>query len=252
MRFINYLFLLSVVLSMTNCVVPVQMPRITMSENFTQNFDFGATEEGKVNLTKTLGLLIGPDRVEQLIASPEGDVYITQMLDEKILAKGVATLTFSLVPNKKTEAFYISGSGSYHIIDTTTSKVYFSANFYLIDSVQHPMSLLDTGAVIPIYFNQVLINHIPYEETASVWEHCPSEHIKIEAVLNRSVMDNKRKPMFGIDYNARHRISIGDQTIGSIKFRAPSSPFDKIVDIRGMKSLIRRDYHKYRTLYEGN
>jgi hypothetical protein len=251
MRYLVFFFLASV-LSFSACVVPAQMPRVTLSENFTQSFSFDADDEDKRKLTKTLSLLIGADRVDQLITSEEGLHYINQMKAEKIIAKGIATLTFSLVPGRKPSAFYISGTGSYNIIDTSSTKVYFSANFYLIDTIHYPISLLETDATIPLYFNQVLINHVAYEETHSTWEHSPVEYVKVDAVINRSIRDQKGKAIFGLDYHAKHRISIKGETIGYIQFNPPQSPFDKIIDIRGIKSMIRRDYHKYKGIYESN
>lgn len=247
MRYI--LFFSGLITLFSACVVPVQMPRVTLVESYIQNFDFGTIED-KSKLTTTLGLLIGSERVDQLITSDEGIVYIERMKEEKIISKGITTLTFSLVPNKKPASFYISGNGSYNIVDTTSAKVYFSAQFYVIDTIHYPISILDTASTIPIYFNQTLYNHISYEETHSTWEHKPAEHVRIDAAMNRKIMDAKGKPIFGIDYSANHRISISGKTIGSIKFRAPQSPFDKIIDMRGMKSMIRRDYHKFKAIYE--
>lgn len=234
----------------SSCVVPVQMPRITMSENFTQSFDFGDTEDGEIGLPKTLGYLIGTEAVDRLTAPGYENAYIKRMKEGKIIATGVATLTFSLVPGKKPEFFYLGGSGAYNIVDTSLSQVYFSAQFSLIDSIHYPFSLLDTSSVLPIYFDQVLINHFDYDRSGSTWEHRPEEYIRIDAVLNRSIMDKTGKPIFGIDYTVGHRISIAGRTIGHVYFRPPHSSFDKLIDIRGMKGMIRRDYHKFRELYE--
>ena len=236
---------------MISCLVPIQMSRVTLTENFTQSFSFasGMNNEGP---TKILEKLISGERVDMLWESPEGINILSQLQEGTVVSKGISVLTISLVPDQKPEKFFISGVGFYDIVDTISSKVYFTARFYLVEEV-HPLSMLNTASSIPLYFKQVLVNQIAYPDGLTR-EHKPADNasIRIDVFINRSILNVTGKPVFGLDYSAKHPVSIQGDLIGHITFRSPLSPFDKIIDMRGLKPFVRRDYRKFRPLYEAN
>ena len=54
------------------------------------------------------------------------------------------------------------------------------------------------------------------------------------------------KEMYFIDYEAEHKVSIGQSSIGFFKLKKPKNKFDKVIDLRKLKLIVRRNYHQYR------
>ena len=282
------LFLGLLAISSNSCMVPYHLPKVTLTECFTQSFSFLPPDADltdsedirrkKQQYPKTLEKILriqNKEQVSDLQVYYAGNPLVDDLMDEKIISKGISVLNVSLVPGKKPEKFFVSGNGQYDIINTNTSEVYYSARFWYIDSVHYSLDELRNNpefTTIPVFFDQVLINHMRYPSSSDLdktktWEHKPTSHIRINIQINRSIINKTKKPIFSIDYSedARHEVSVLDtyidasgqsqteyRTVGYIKFCPTSFPYDKIIDLRGLNPSIRRDYWKFKDIYEGN
>ncbi len=212
-------------LGLSNCVVPAQLTRVTLTESFSQNFDFGGIPREEISpiLHSLLGKEWSPYSSEEVIERWES---------KSIIAKGIAVLTFSLVPGKKAKEFFISGVGAYDIYDLEDSKMFFSSKFYILDDRYYSFEDLQKKDYLSVYFEQVMVNQFLGERKALE----PILPIRVDVKIKK----NKNKPIFGVAYEEEHQVYIGEAKIGTIKFRAPKTSFDKMIDLRGIKTLPRR------------
>ena len=109
------------------------------------------------------------------------------------------------------------------------------------------MKDLKSSLTIPVYFDQVLINLFPYETNSTkTIAHRPicSNDLKINIQLKRY---DKKGKIFGLDYSAKHEVRVCGNPVGEIEFRR-SDPvgFDKIIDTRGLTSLMRKNYQNFK------
>ncbi|MFK8009288.1 MAG: hypothetical protein AB8H03_23205 [Saprospiraceae bacterium] len=240
-----YLLFLFLLLLLTGCVVPLQTTRVTLIENFTQSFEF--EEDIK---TKVIDSLLGLNFTTKKNSDEVHDIWVR----ESIKAKGNAILTFSIVPKGKPDSFYVSGFGAYDIIDTSDGRVYFSARFNMIDTIYYSLKNdLKNNKTIPVYFMQVIINQFLDKEIDSEYNLLTHEKYALEPVkpIRCDVRIKKvaNKDIYLIDYEANHKVSLGTNPIGFIKFAAPKHKFDKMIDMRKLKMLVRRNYRKSRKHY---
>ena len=86
------------------CRIPVQLPRVTITENFTQSFVFSSTDR-----TKTIEKLMHTkgDKLTNLLLNPdEANVMAAHLDSSYFISKGkLQSWTFSLVPDKRAEEF---------------------------------------------------------------------------------------------------------------------------------------------------
>lgn len=231
-----YLFILSLFsLILIGCLTSNKTFRL----EFVQEFDFGENHAVKDTsrrdtLTESLQLLLGKNW-ELLSYSDE---LIEKLYSKSIISKGQAEISISLVPHENPKKFFISGGGFFYIIDTgNNDNVLFDGRFSIIESIYYPPEILKTGSIIPVYFNQVLINQFQIDSTKKyeVYAFEPSESIQIDVGIKR-INDKKNKP--GLDYDKKAEVKIKETSLGTIKFMAPKSNFDEREDLGGIK-LIR-------------
>ena len=240
------LFLFLSILLLTGCMVPLQTTRVTLIENFTQTFEF---EDGKK--FEIIDSLLGHNFRDAKFTKQVRDIWGK----ESILSKGNAILAFSVVPKGKPDSFYVSGFGAYDIIDTSDGKVYFSARFNMIDTIYYSFKDdLKNGKTIPVYFNQLVVNQfldkVIDSDNGSKLAHKkyalePVKNIRCDVKIRKVA----NKDIYFIDYEANHKVSLGANSIGFIKFTPPKHKFDKMIDMRKLKMLVRRSYRKSRKHY---
>lgn len=110
----------------------------------------------------------------------------------------------------------------------------------------YDLRLLTVNREIVIEFNQQLINHfiLPIKKGDSFgeenWNFEYNRNIAIHVRINQVF---PRKEIYSVDYEARHKVMIDNTLVGYMVFDRPVDPFDKIIDLRGLR-LLRNDYRK--------
>lgn len=212
---------------LSTCMVPIQIMRVTLTESFEQNFDFDGIPRDELTpiLTTLLGDKWAPYSSDEVKAVWDSD---------SLVSNGIAVLNFSLVPDKKPKQFFITGVGSYDIFHSEDRKAYFSTKFYLANEEYYNIDDLETTSIISVKFMQVATNQ--FLLNSGTYALAPQKPIRVDVKVKKV----PGKSIFSIDYTAAHQAYIGEQKIGTIKFRAPQSTFDKIIDLRGIRTLPRR------------
>lgn len=225
----NFLFFcLAIIILTYSCgVVPIQSARVVLVENFTQSFDFGEVE----NKTPIINSLIDFD----IYKSPP--VRKKWEKEEDFISKGNAVITISLVPDKYPKHFYVSGFGGYDIYDTTNRILYFSAKFHIVDSIYYSLEDLELQKQVPIYFRQIAVNQFLDDKAKYALE--PKGDIRIDTQFEKAIGQD----IYSIKYDVDHVVSIGKNRIGTIRFTPPRNRNDKLIDLKKMKQLIRRNYN---------
>ena len=240
----------TIILIGTGCMVPIQLNRVTLTERFTQNFDFGAT--APEDLTPILKDLLGL-RYDSLINNSK-EVKKKFNKAKNFISEGSIVFTLSLVPNKdkrkKPMQFFISGFGFYDIIDTSEDRVYFSSRLHIDESIHYNLNDLKTENSITIKFDQIITNQFELINSTPEQEMFVFRSKKISVVvkLNNNIIGAKNKPLFSLDYKVPHQVLMDGKPLGKMKFYGNNSGYNKIIDIRG-KNLTRRDYHNYSKYY---
>ena len=234
MNYLKILLLFMTLLHTIGCLVPSQLSKVTMTESFTQDFTFpGESDEEILDI---LGELLSPERVDQLRQIGRYKSLQDDIKEGNIISRGIATITFGLVPNRKRGSFYVKGTGSYIIMNKISNQVYFVADFFLIEEV-HPIEQVLENEKLSIKFNQSMINHLPYQDGAT-WNHEPNGDINIDIIITTNIYNKKRKGKyeFRIDDTAKHKVSINGKSLGYIEF----NPTNEIIDIKGVLKWVRR------------
>lgn len=232
----NNLFLLSLLLSLVGCIVPIQSTRVILVENFTQNFTFG---ENTASRSIIMNSLLG--KSFNVFSAPE---VLEKWYSNSFIATGNVVLTLSLVPSKKKlEKFFVSGFGAYDIYDEADNKVYFSAKFNIIEK-EYLLKDLEKENTISIYFEQIAINQFldiiiesPNSQKIKREKFAlkPIKPIKVEVKIKKLDQD-----IYVLDYDANHKVSINEKPIGGIKFKSTINSLSKIIDFRKFKPFVRR------------
>ncbi len=217
-------------------VVPVQVARVSLLESFCQSFEFEGktTEEKEANIDVALDKLLGSANY-QALKDLEGGARLDELEQGLCQSCGTASITLSIVPNSILSStrfkFFVSGQGRYFIIMKKDSRIYYSADFRLLEE-HHDASELAKGMVI-VRFQQRLVNYLIANSNNYVSDEVIEVYVKIDT-------SQSRRNIYSIDYESKHEVRVADKSVGYLIFEKPDDKYDKIIDFKGVRYLRNR------------
>lgn len=161
--------------------------------------------------------------------------------DTLVITDGILDLAIFLLPGEKLGRFEITGGGHYDIYNKETKEIYFSSTFRLTgctncDDIERLYRKDNAQDSLTATFTQIAINQFNYEDQAGKkYKHTPIGDFKVHIKIK-----NYGKKRIGIDYEYFHPVYFDGYKIGELKFTPPNAPDSKIIDLRGLKTLLRK------------
>ncbi len=214
---------------------------------------------------------------KSFLNSDDGKETLKAFQEDEVVTDGILNLVLYLIPSRKLKSFQISGGGHYDIYNEKTMQVYFSTTFRItgcknctdIDRLFQANNPIDT---LIVTFTQVAINQFNYPnppriiiedklpptdsldsnqdvnkcgdcyiksskiaEVGRKYKHSPTEDFEV-----RIKVEKYGKKRIAIDYEADHPVYFKNLQIGELTFTPPPVPNSKIIDLRGLNTLLRK------------
>jgi len=214
-------------------VLPIQMTRVTLSERFTQGFFDGSEPIPKLEMTKTVELLLGKSNYENL-SNVADKPKLEQLQNKQCEAQGFININISLLPGtiyaKNNFNFFVSGNGQYAIVLKKDQLIYYTATFQLLEDIHSAVEL--QNGLVPIRFHQQFTGHLASQSQDFTTQAEVTAYLHIKTI---------RSGVYSVDYSVPHQIQVGDHFIGYLRFTAPILPQAKVIDLRGLR-FVRNKY----------
>ena len=214
-------------------VVPIQMTHVMLSERFTQGFFNGSEVVPKLEMTKTVELLLGKSNYENLSNAADKS-KLEQLQNQQCEAQGFINVTISLLPgtiySRNNFNFFVSGNGQYAIVLKKDQVVYYTATFQLLEDIHAAVEL--HNGLVPIRFHQQFTGHLASQSQDFTTQAEVTAYLHIKTI---------RSGVYSIDYSVPHEIQVGEHFIGYLRFTTPILPQAKVIDLRGLR-FVRNKY----------
>jgi|GEM_PF-3682121 len=227
----------------TSCA-SIQLATVSIKEHFVQSLT--TSEIPNANRSDVFGNML-----EIYKEKKRNDSLFTMFLntgwgealaaDTLVITDGILDLAIFLLPSAKLNRFDITGGGHYDIYNKETKEIYFSSTFRLTgcencDNIEKLYRKDDAQDSLIATFTQIAINQFNYEDRAGTkYKHTPTEDFKVHIKIKKY-----GKKRIGIDYKHFHPVYFQGYKIGELKFTPPNAPDSKIIDLRGLKTLLRK------------
>lgn len=240
-------FSIALLLFLNSGCASIQLATVSIKEHFQQTLSIDGVPTSE--LTNEFGYMLRIHNEEEkdsamitkFLNSPLGDSTTYALVNNLVITDGILDLAIYLLPQGKLTAFQVTGGGHYDIFNKRTKQIYFSSTFRLTgcnncDDIGRLYQRKNPQDSLIATFSQVAINQFDYEhEAGKRYKHTPMEDFEVHIkILHHG------KKRISIDYAHCHPVYFRNNKIGELKFTPPVVPNSKIIDLRGLKTLLRK------------
>lgn len=225
----------------------IQLATVSIKEHFQQTLT--TDEIPKADRANEFGQMLRIHNEKQkdqaiftmFMNSEWGQVTTDALVNNLVITEGILDLAIYLLPKEKLTAFQVTGGGHYDIFNKKTKQIYFSSTFRLTgcnncDDIGRLYLRKNAQDVLIATFTQVAINQFDYEnEPGRKYKHTPTEDFEVHIKIK-----NLRKKRISIDYEHSHPVYFRNNKIGELNITPPAISNSKIIDLRGLKTLLRK------------